>query len=109
MELCLNRDIIKKWRRITKKAKEAAKRGELFDSSTMLEVTFVRSLIQEFLEVLSTIVVEYCGYRFNSILGFTIHTKLTYLGMESVSVMNLTIHVLVYSLPFKHFLKCEFC
>ncbi|PSS26492.1 Intron-binding protein like [Actinidia chinensis var. chinensis] len=52
MELCLNRDIIKKWRRITKKAKEAAKRGELFDSSTMLEVTFVRSLIQEFLEVL---------------------------------------------------------
>ena len=61
MELCLNRDIIKKWRRITKKAKEAAKRGELFDPSTMLEVTFVRSLIQEFLEVLNTIVVEYYG------------------------------------------------
>ncbi|KAL7239134.1 hypothetical protein ACSBR2_005102 [Camellia fascicularis] len=52
MELCLNRDLIKKWKRITKKAKEANKRGELFDPSTLLEVTFVRNLIEEFLEVL---------------------------------------------------------
>lgn len=51
MELCLDQDMIKKWKRITKKAKEATKRGELFDPSTLLEVTFVRNLIQEFLEV----------------------------------------------------------
>ncbi|KAL6989725.1 hypothetical protein U1Q18_015476 [Sarracenia purpurea var. burkii] len=54
MELCLNRDLIKKWKRITKKHKEATKRGELFDPSTLLEVTFVRNLIQEFLEVLDS-------------------------------------------------------
>ncbi|XAR61582.1 hypothetical protein NMG60_11016040 [Bertholletia excelsa] len=54
MELCLNRDLIKKWKRITKKSKEVVKQGELFDPSTLLEVTFVRNLIQEFLEVLDS-------------------------------------------------------
>ncbi|KAK4372375.1 hypothetical protein RND71_007759 [Anisodus tanguticus] len=52
MELCLNPDLIKKWKKIAKKAKEAVKRGESFDTSTMLEVNFLRHLIEEFLEVL---------------------------------------------------------
>ncbi|OIT07455.1 PREDICTED: intron-binding protein aquarius [Nicotiana attenuata] len=52
MELCLNPDLIKKWKKIAKRAKEAAKRGESFDPSNMLEVNFLRHLIEEFLEVL---------------------------------------------------------
>ena len=52
MELCLNPDLIKKWKKIAKRAKEAAKRGESFDTSTMLEVNFLRHLFEEFLEVL---------------------------------------------------------
>ncbi|KAK4379778.1 hypothetical protein RND71_001640 [Anisodus tanguticus] len=52
MELCLNPDLIKKWKKIAKRAKEAAKKGESFDTSTMLEVNFLRHLIEEFLEVL---------------------------------------------------------
>lgn len=51
MELCLNPDLIKKWKRIAKKAKEAKKRGESFDMSIMLEVKFLRNFIEEFLEV----------------------------------------------------------
>ena len=52
MELCLNTDLIKKWKRMLKReAKEAAKRGEEFDPSTKLEVKFLRNLIEEFLEV----------------------------------------------------------
>ncbi|KAL4586293.1 hypothetical protein LXL04_010929 [Taraxacum kok-saghyz] len=54
MELCLNPDLIKKWKRIAKKAKEAKKRGESFDMSVMLEVKFLRNLIEEFLEVLDS-------------------------------------------------------
>ena len=54
MELCLNQELIKKWKRmIRREAKEATKRGELFDPSTKLEVKFLRNLIEEFLEVLS--------------------------------------------------------
>ena len=54
MELCLNQELIKKWKRMIKReAKEAIKRGELFDLSTKLEVKFLRNLIEEFLEVLS--------------------------------------------------------
>ena len=54
MELCLNQELIKKWKRMMKReAKEATKRGELFDPSTKLEVKFLRNLIEEFLEVLS--------------------------------------------------------
>ena len=54
MELCLNQGLIKKWKRmIRREAKEATKRGELFDPSTKLEVKFLRNLIEEFLEVLS--------------------------------------------------------
>ena len=37
---------------IKREAKEATKRGELFDLSTKLEVKFLRNLIEEFLEVL---------------------------------------------------------
>ncbi|KAD7116894.1 hypothetical protein R6Q59_006423 [Mikania micrantha] len=54
MELCLNPDLIKKWKRIAKKAKEAKKRGESYDMSIMLEVKFLRNLIDEFLEVLDS-------------------------------------------------------
>lgn len=54
MELCLNTELIKKWKRMIKReAKEAMKQGEFFDPSTKLEVKFLRSLIEEFLEVLS--------------------------------------------------------
>ncbi|KAI3662642.1 hypothetical protein L6452_47055 [Arctium lappa] len=59
MELCLNPDLIKKWKRIAKKAKEAKKRGESFDISMMLEVKFLRNLIEEFLEVLDSKVFYY--------------------------------------------------
>nr|POE51333.1 intron-binding protein aquarius [Quercus suber] len=57
MELCLNQELIKKWKRMIKReAKEATKRGELFDPSTKLEVKFLRNLIEEFLEVLDSTV-----------------------------------------------------
>lgn len=53
MELCLNPDLIKKWKRVVKReSKEAMKRGEPFDPSSMLEVKFLKNLIEEFLEVL---------------------------------------------------------
>lgn len=52
MELCLNPDLIKKWKRMIKReSKEALKRGEPLDPAAMVEVKFVRSLIEEFLEV----------------------------------------------------------
>ncbi|KAE8038343.1 hypothetical protein FH972_010865 [Carpinus fangiana] len=55
MELCLNMDLIKKWKRMMKReVKEAATRGEIFDPSTKLEVKFLRNLIEEFLEVLDS-------------------------------------------------------
>lgn len=54
MELCLNENLIKKWRRIAKRAKDATKRGESFDSTTMIEAKFLRNLIEEFLEVLDS-------------------------------------------------------
>ncbi|RVW34876.1 hypothetical protein CK203_078033 [Vitis vinifera] len=41
MELCLNTDLIKKWKRMIKReAKEAMKQGDPFDPSTMLEAKF---------------------------------------------------------------------
>uniref|UniRef100_A0A2N9IZE1 Intron-binding protein aquarius N-terminal domain-containing protein n=1 Tax=Fagus sylvatica TaxID=28930 RepID=A0A2N9IZE1_FAGSY len=65
MELCLNPDLIKKWKRIIKReAKEATKQGEreLFDPSTKPEVKFLRNLIEEFLEVLDSTIYsqEHC-------------------------------------------------
>ncbi|CAI9278954.1 unnamed protein product [Lactuca saligna] len=54
MELCLDTDLIDKWKRIAKKAKKAKKRGESFDMSVMLEVKFLRNFIEEFLEVLDS-------------------------------------------------------
>lgn len=52
MELCQNPHLIKKWKKLTKKeAKEAKKAGHPFDPSSMLEVTFLRNMIEEFLEV----------------------------------------------------------
>ncbi|XP_077214352.1 P-loop containing nucleoside triphosphate hydrolases superfamily protein [Tasmannia lanceolata] len=53
MELCLNPHLIKKWKKISKKeAKEARKGGEPFEPSNVLEVRFLRNLIEEFLEIL---------------------------------------------------------
>ncbi|KAL0413595.1 UNVERIFIED_CONTAM: RNA helicase aquarius [Sesamum radiatum] len=54
MELCLNENLIKKWRRIAKRAKDAAKRGETFDPTTMVEAKFLRNIIEEFLDVLDS-------------------------------------------------------
>lgn len=56
MELCLNPDLIKKWKRMIKReAKEAKKRGQTnFDPSNLVEVKFLRNLILEFLEILDT-------------------------------------------------------
>ncbi|XP_030484515.1 uncharacterized protein LOC115700975 [Cannabis sativa] len=55
MELSLNTDLIKKWKRMLKReAKEVAKRGETFDPVNMPEVKFLRSLIEEFLEILDS-------------------------------------------------------
>lgn len=53
MELCLNPDLIKKWKRMVKREhKDALKCGEDFDPSSSLEVNFLRNLMKEFLEVL---------------------------------------------------------
>lgn len=58
MEMCLNPHLIKKWKKmIAKEAKEAKKRGEPFDPSNMLEVKFLRNLIEEFLEILDSEVI----------------------------------------------------
>ncbi|GFP96301.1 intron-binding protein aquarius [Phtheirospermum japonicum] len=54
MELCLNENLIKKWRRIAKRAKDATKLGEAFDPTTMVEANFLRNLIEEFLKVLDS-------------------------------------------------------
>lgn len=52
MELCLNTDVIKKWKRMIKReAKEFIKRGEVFDPLSTTEAKFLRNLIEEFLEV----------------------------------------------------------
>ncbi|WCJ39022.1 P-loop containing nucleoside triphosphate hydrolases superfamily protein [Euphorbia peplus] len=53
MELCLTPDLIKKWKRMIKReAKEAMKQGLPFDPSNLVEVKFLRNLIEEFLDVL---------------------------------------------------------
>ncbi|KAK1552210.1 hypothetical protein Q3G72_012401 [Acer saccharum] len=53
MEICLNPDLIRRWRRMIKReSKEATKQGEPFDPSSSFEVKFLRNLIEEFLEVL---------------------------------------------------------
>ncbi|XP_076946776.1 uncharacterized protein LOC143618445 [Bidens hawaiensis] len=70
MELCLNPDLIKKWKRIAKKAKEAKKRGESLDMSLMLEVKFLRNLIDEFLEVLDSKVFYYDDDEGSNARGF---------------------------------------
>ncbi|XP_041989829.1 RNA helicase aquarius-like [Salvia splendens] len=54
MELCLNENLIKKWRRIAKRARDGTKQGGNFDPTTMLEANFLRNLIEEFLEVLDS-------------------------------------------------------
>lgn len=59
MELCLNPQLIKKWKKMTKKeVKEAKRGGQAFDSSKTLEVTFLRNLIEEFLEILDSRVIQ---------------------------------------------------
>ncbi|MQL84894.1 hypothetical protein Taro_017386, partial [Colocasia esculenta] len=58
MELCLNPHLIKKWRKMIKKeVKEAKKAGKPFNPSTTLEVTFLKNLIEEFLEILDSNVI----------------------------------------------------
>ncbi|KAB2025422.1 hypothetical protein ES319_D06G147000v1 [Gossypium barbadense] len=53
MELCLNPDLIKKWKRMIKKESDDAKKlGVHLDPLSSLEVNFLRNLIEEFLEVL---------------------------------------------------------
>lgn len=60
MELCLNPDLIKKWKRMIKReTKVAKKQGELFDSSTSIEVKFLRNLIKEFLDVKCYLKLQY--------------------------------------------------
>lgn len=55
MEMCLNPDLIKKWKKMTKaEAKKAKKRGENYDPSNSLEAKFLRNLIVEFLEILDS-------------------------------------------------------
>ncbi|PPD81227.1 hypothetical protein GOBAR_DD21843 [Gossypium barbadense] len=52
MELCLNPDLIKKWKRMIKKESDDAKKlGVHLDPLSSLEVNFLRNLIEEFLEV----------------------------------------------------------
>ncbi|PKA60044.1 Regulator of nonsense transcripts 1 like [Apostasia shenzhenica] len=58
MELCLNPHLIRKWRKMIKKeARESKKLGKTFDPSTVLEVTFLRDLIEEYLEILDSNVI----------------------------------------------------
>lgn len=53
MELCLNPHLIKKWEKMNKKERrEAKKKGQEFIPSNILEVNFLRNLIEEFLEIL---------------------------------------------------------
>jgi intron-binding protein aquarius len=54
IELSSNPDLMKKWKKIAKRVKGAAKRGETVDFSDTLEVKFLRNLIEEFLEVLDS-------------------------------------------------------
>ncbi|XP_074312287.1 uncharacterized protein LOC141647837 [Silene latifolia] len=55
MELCLNPNLIKKWKKMTKaEAKKAKKRGESYDPLNSVEATFLKNLFEEFLEVLNS-------------------------------------------------------
>ncbi|XP_026437771.1 RNA helicase aquarius-like [Papaver somniferum] len=55
MEMCLNPNLIKKWKKMIKKeSKVAEKRGEPFDLLSKLEIRFVKNLIEEFLEILDS-------------------------------------------------------
>ncbi|KAH9608634.1 hypothetical protein KSS87_011141 [Heliosperma pusillum] len=55
MELCLNPNLIKKWKKMTKaEAKKAKKRGESYDPLRSVEATFLKNLFEEFLEVLNS-------------------------------------------------------
>ncbi|KAL9235786.1 hypothetical protein vseg_010522 [Gypsophila vaccaria] len=55
MELCLNPNLIKKWKKMTKsEAKKAKKRGEKYDPLSSVEATFLKNLFVEFLEVLNS-------------------------------------------------------
>lgn len=50
MELCLNPQLTRKWIKIIRKeAKDAKKLGKPFDSSKMVDATFLMNLIEELL------------------------------------------------------------
>lgn len=52
LELCFNKQLIDKWKRLVKKQlREARKEGKDFDVSKILEVNFLKKLVEEFLEV----------------------------------------------------------
>ncbi|OAY64326.1 Intron-binding protein aquarius [Ananas comosus] len=57
MELCQNPHLIKKWKKMTKKEAKAKKGGQVVDPSKVLEVKFLRDLIDEFLEILDSSVI----------------------------------------------------
>ncbi|KAG9456332.1 hypothetical protein H6P81_000840 [Aristolochia fimbriata] len=58
MELCQNpKLLVAKWRKLMKKGKKGNKGGESIDPPKMLEVVFLRSLIEEFLEILDNKVI----------------------------------------------------
>ena len=65
MELCLQPDLIKKWKRLSKKwAAEAMSKGEQSDPSSSPEANFVRSLIEEFVEVICLFFIRLKWYMF---------------------------------------------
>ena len=65
--MCLNPHLIKKWRKMTKKeAREAKKTRKPFDPSNILDVKFLRDLVEEFLEVFSC--VTYLLYFFRILM-----------------------------------------
>ncbi|KAH7656226.1 CWF11 family protein [Dioscorea alata] len=59
MELCLNPHLIMKWKKMIKKENKYAKKGgHTFEPSSMLEVTFLRNLIEEFLKILDSEIIR---------------------------------------------------
>jgi hypothetical protein len=72
MELCLNPHLIKKWKKLTKReAKGAKKGGEAFDPTNVLEVKFLRNLIEELFEVICPISLKLStGFQFSFLLKF---------------------------------------
>ncbi|EPS73528.1 hypothetical protein M569_01225, partial [Genlisea aurea] len=54
MEFCLHENLIRKWKRVVKRAREAAKLGKSLEPANSVEANFLRNLMLEFLEVLES-------------------------------------------------------